>query len=293
MKTESVGIFYFSGTGNTEIVAELLEREFKRNGVVVERIGIEDVLKGKVQVDIQDKDLIGIGHPVYGFDAPRIVNDFIDLLPSADGKRAFIFKTAGDFASLNNGASKVAIGRLERKGYEVFYDRLICMPSNFGVKYVDELAKQLYDAALVKVEHMCVEILSGKERVRRFGPPAQAAMRLLHGGEELGARLFGKELHVSRTCIDCGRCIDHCPTDNIYRQDGKIKFGWNCLWCMRCIYACPKRAISPRFLEFCVLKGGYDIRSIVNDPNIRGEYITRETEGYFKRFIRYIDQADV
>ena len=33
--TESVGLFYFSGTGNTQVASELLEKAFERRGIDV------------------------------------------------------------------------------------------------------------------------------------------------------------------------------------------------------------------------------------------------------------------
>ncbi len=289
----SVGMFYFSGTGNTEVVAGLLEEQFRESGLDVEARRMEDVLQSGARVDVGSHDLIGIGHPVHGFGAPRIVYDFVDTLPPGEGVRAFIFKTAADFIALNNGASVGAIRQLRRKGYDVSYDRIICMPSNWAVGYDDELARQLCDTAVAKARHMCGEILAGKERLPSIGVIAGIFTRLIGMGEALGARCFGKELRVSEACIDCDTCVDNCPTENIHRQDGRIRFGWDCVWCMRCIYACPQQAISPRFSKFCVLKDGYDIHSIIDDPTLNGKYVTQETQGYFRRFLRYVQQAGV
>ena len=288
---QSVGMFTFSGTGNTEFVSGLLEARFEEVGLDVEARRMEDVLRSGSRVDVESYDLIGFGHPIHGFGAPRIVYDFIDTLAPGQGLRAFVFKTAADFIAINNGASVGAIRKLRRKGYEVFYDRIICMPSNWAVRYDDELARQLCDTAVVKASHMCGEILAGKERLPRTGPIAGAVVRLVGLGEDLGARLFGKELRASDACIDCDTCIDNCPTGNIHREDGRITFGWDCVWCMRCIYDCPQQAISPRFTKFCVLKDGYDIHSIIDDPTLKGSYVTEETQGYFKRFLRYVQQA--
>jgi len=77
------------------------------------------------------------------------------------------------------------------------------------------------------------------------------------------------------------------------RRYDKITFGYNCVFCMRCIYACPQQAIAPRFGKFCVLKDGYDIRAIINDPNIEGDFVTEETKGFFKHFFKYVRDIEV
>jgi ferredoxin len=202
-----------------------------------------------------------------------------------------VFKSAADFIEVNNGASKALIRRLGRRGYRVFYDRIVCMASNWLIKYEDELAKQFYNVAIAKTEHMCQEVLAGVERTLRIHPVLQAATTLVHMGESWGARFFGKELHVSAVCIDCGTCVEQCPTGNIRRERERITFGWDCVSCMRCIYACPQGAIAPRFSKFCVLKGGYDIQSIIHDPAIEGNYIDEDTRGFYRHFCRYVQDV--
>jgi len=114
--TTSIGLYTFSGTGNTQVVAELLAKAFERYDADVEVARIEHVLQGQPRLEPKAYDLVGIGHPIHGFDVPRIVYDFVDALPPVESKRTFIFKTAGDFISVNNGASKTAIKRLQAQG---------------------------------------------------------------------------------------------------------------------------------------------------------------------------------
>lgn len=291
--TESIGLFYFSGTGNTQVVAELLAKAFEHHGARVEIARIEHVLQGKAQFDPEAYSLVGIGHPIHGFDAPRILYDFIDMLPPVENKRTFIFKSAGDFISVNNGASKTALKQLKRKGYSVFYDRIVCMPTNWAMKYDDTFSKQLCYTAIAKAEHMAGEILAGRSRDLKINPLLRWMMRLISRGEDRGARRFGSELVVTDACTNCNKCIDNCPTANIRRENGRIRFRNECVWCMRCIYACPQRAIVPRFAKFCALKDGYDIRAIIANPDLESDFVTEETRGFFRHFFEYVRNVEV
>ena len=114
-----VGLYYFSGTGNTEIVAELIQAAFKRHAAQTDVFKIESILRGRVPLDLDRYDLVGIGHPIHGLDAPRILYEFVDALAPVRGKPAFVFKSAADYIWINNGASKTLIRRLEGKGYHV------------------------------------------------------------------------------------------------------------------------------------------------------------------------------
>src|SRR4030042_2823870 len=108
-------IYYFSGTGNTEVVSELFKEEFNKNKISVDLIKIDDVLKEKKKPEIEKYDLIGIAHPVYGLDLPGIIYKFINILPEGNNKKIFLFKTSADYLFLNNGASKHAIKKLKIK----------------------------------------------------------------------------------------------------------------------------------------------------------------------------------
>lgn len=285
----NICIYYFSGTGNTQIVSELFKVEFAKNKINSDLIKIEDVLKGEKKLEIDRYDLIGIAHPVYGLGLPGIIYEFINILPEGNNKKTFLFKTAGDYLFLNNGASKHAMKKLKNKGYDVFHESLICMPCNWVVEYNEDVCKQLYNTAKIKVKNITNEILMNK----KANIKANIFLRFLAGfvnymEDNIGARMFGRFLKVNKSCIDCGKCIRECPVENIYKKNNKIKFSWKCIFCMKCIYGCPVKALKAGHIKFVVLKNGYDIRKIINNTDIKGEYITKDTKGFFKRFYKYI-----
>lgn len=286
-----IGICYFSGTGNTEAVCKLFEREFTASGHEVEVMRIEDALKGNANFDVRRYDLIGIGNPVYGFSSPGLVYRFIEQLPVTNTRRVFIFKTAASVEAINNGASKRAIALLERRGYQVFYETLLCMGSNWLIKYDDRLTKQLYAAAARKVPKRAAEILAGKTSLIPCGLLTKIwAVAVGFMEDEIGAKLWGKTLRATSDCVKCNLCVNNCPCGNIRNEGGRIAFGWKCSMCMRCVYACPKHAITSRFFRPIIVRGGYDIRAIINNPAIEGDFVTPGETGAHQRFAEYIFQ---
>lgn len=261
---KNIGIFYFSGTGNTEIVAGLLENEFKKFDFTSDLIRIEDVLLGGIKADFEKYDIFGIGFPVHAFNAPRIVLDFIKLLPKTKDKKAFIFKTAASPESLNDASGLRVKSRLSKKGYEVFHESLVVMPSNWLFGFDEWVQRKLCEEAIKKSKLIAAEIFEGKERIQKAGISARM-FSFLFRIESFGARFVAKDFSVLKFCNNCGVCVENCPTGNIYRKKGKIKFGWKCLICMRCLYGCPKKAITPILWRFMVIKGGYDIKKVFSE----------------------------
>ena len=58
---KSCVVYYFSGTGNTESVADMIKQELLKQQCSVDLIKIEDILKGKVKMSLEKYDLVGLG----------------------------------------------------------------------------------------------------------------------------------------------------------------------------------------------------------------------------------------
>lgn len=282
---KQVALFYFSGTGNTKIVVDLVQKAFSEHQVDTMVYNIEDTINNDLKYNLDKFDMIGIAHPIYGFGSPTIVDQFAKSLPALDGIKTFIFKTAGDFLKINHNASRRLITRLSKKGYNVFYDRIICMGSNFYMPYDDALVKELYESAVSKVSHMVGELLSGTSRLYDTGLFMRLMTNMMNDCEDkFFARLFGKSLKVTDDCIHCNKCIKNCPSNNIYLKDGKIKFRFNCYLCMRCIYACPTKAIKSSGSNFVILKDGYDINKIIASGDTN-ESTNQKLSDHFKNYL--------
>jgi len=61
----------------------------------------------------------------------------------------------------------------------------------------------------------------------------------------------GGEPVYTEGCIQCGECVENCPTGNIVLKGNRPNFGktW-CSGCSNCILVCPEGAIKPRLAVF-------------------------------------------
>lgn len=292
--SQSVRLFYFSGTGNSQFVTETLEHHFKQLKVDVSTVSIEDVINSSDIIKTEGYDMIGLCFPIYGLGIPSIVTDFIEKLQTGEQRRVFLYLTGADFISLNYNAFDLTTRLLKKSNYHVFYHRIIVMPSNWVVAYPDTFNKQLIDSAKKKTEHMCHEVLEHKERICKSHGFIRYFSKSLYWLEHtFGSRYFGLSLKADESCNHCNICVKNCPVKNIEWRGERLKFGNKCLFCMRCIYNCPQKAIKSRGYNFTILKDGYDIRKTLEDETIGNSFITPQTKGYFKHFLRYINNIEV
>lgn len=261
---KSIGLFYFTGTQSSYYVAKTLNEELARRGFQVFMYKMEKIVNGTLQVDMKRFDEIGFVLPIYGFGSPRIVFDFIEMMPMKKSK-VFILRTASDNGWVNQSASQSMINRLRKKWYDVYYDRILIMSSNWLLDFEDDVTRKLYEVMRRrKIPHIAYQIEKGVRRRHKRNFFREVLLGIAYAGyDKVGSRLFGRGLYANKNCTDCHQCAQHCPVNNITFEKGKLKAGWQCLWCMRCVYSCPENAIHSRFMDFVQFRNGFNYRRII------------------------------
>lgn len=252
-----IALFYFSGTGNTEMAVKQCAASFAQNGAECALIKVEEGFEG----DIADYDLIGIGYPVHAFNAPPIILQFVKNLPKLDKpKRLFIIKTSGEPLALNNASSLKIASILKKKNYILNNEYHYVMPYNMIFRHSDAAAYKMWNTAKRLIPIDCAEILSGKKVLLKkpfMGRFIAWAFRIEHWG----GRFNGKKYKVSEKCIHCMKCVNTCPVKNIEYADGKFKFKGDCIMCMRCSFGCPVDAIKIGWFNGWKVNGKYDFEN--------------------------------
>jgi len=247
---KKIGIYFFSGTGFTGYVTERLSGEFKKRGISVDRIAIKKTKEGDFSGSLPlsaapGYDAIGIAYPVHSFNAPKIVINFAGQLPTSNGVDTFIIHTAGEDNWINYSSSNLLIRKLNKKGYRVFYNKLVEMPSNFIVKYDDSKAEGMIEKVKEDIPQIAQDII-GLKPLSMNGNLISKLISVLGRAEWPGAHMLGKWFYTKAGCTRCGKCADNCPNQNIEMTDKAVRFKWRCGLCMKCIYLCPVSVISIR-----------------------------------------------
>ena len=264
-----VGIFYFTGTGNTEFVARELQAAFGPENPT-DLFNIEmDVESGiSTQRHKEHKevapalferfDLLVFGAPVYGFAIPAPFDRFLRRLPHLPGRKAFLYLTMGGgaLAALHH-----PLSLLRRRGFDVIRATLFQTPSNVFLSgrndagYVYRLLwytetqdpARMLELCRARVREEVTAVMTGERRIPGSTFPARIAswagrVAILSSGWQM--KLVQ---HANRQCNRCGICIRSCPQENIRLTAKSVRFGWRCAMCYRCINICPKHAIRLRF----------------------------------------------
>ncbi len=285
----NVLICYFSGTGNTHRVAQRFAECFVAAGHQAEMLRLDETATEKSLPDnllqkIQQCDLLGIGYPVYAFNAPPILLHFAKKLPKITQKKhTFLFNTSGEPLKLNNISSLKLSGMLRRRRFDVTNEYHYCMPYNILFRHSDEMAHKMWQTACNLIPLDTAQIVNGEKHLlkRVFAGGALAwAMRC----EQWGGRLNGRMYRVSKECINCYKCVNDCPTHNItVNKKGKLHFGGKCLMCMRCAHLCPKNAIKIGLFNKWKVNGAYSFDEPTTKSGQRyNKMLTKAYDRYFE-----------
>lgn len=268
-------IYYFSGTGNTLMLASGLATRL--NGMLIpitSMVGQEKIRP--------ESDAVGIVYPVYYNNLPIVVRKFAERLDGLTGKYLFAVANFG-------GASGVSLPALERiiarKGGRLAATYGLHMPQNAFAKPWENNLK------LIKSAEAKLDRIAQNTRAREvgiaFSNPLERVMIRLHpklaplfkkgiaekSGRPLESdmdehvRYIDNTYHTNGNCTGCGLCSLICPVGNIEMRGGRPAWLHRCEACLACYNWCPVHAI-----EGDIAKKNYFYRN----PLVRAEDIMNQ-----------------
>ncbi|MBN2380902.1 EFR1 family ferrodoxin [candidate division WOR-3 bacterium] len=241
--SERALILYFSGTGNTWLMADEIAKEFARRGVQSDLAALEQVPRN---LDTAPYSIVGIGFPVYAWCFPSNMRRFLKRIPTAQGKRAFVFST---MQKSSWGSEALTARYLERKGYRVVSARAFLVVNNETIYYgpadpCDPWTSKMIENMKAQAPFFVSEILSGKGEIERNNALQVLASQLTGVGFDLlDGYLASRNFRILENCTRCGLCERICPEANIYESLTTPRFRNRCLMCERCVNFCPEKAI--------------------------------------------------
>ena len=236
-------IFYFSGVGNSAWVARKLAEKLHDKV-----LPIADEIRTAMEYTLAPGEPMGFVFPVYGWEPPKIVMDFVRGMKMAQVPEYLYFVcTCGDDTGKT---ADVFQSALKAKGWKcqasysvLMPDTYVCLPG-FDIDGEDELKRKEANAA-ARVDYIGDE-LSRRVVMDKHGCFEGAFPKIktyVLGGLFRQFLMSPRPFHATDACVSCGLCEKRCPVHNIRLVEGKPQWGDDCTMCLACYHACPQHAI--------------------------------------------------
>lgn len=259
-------IIWFSGTGNSEWVAEQLASALDERMVSV----AEALTGGDIHLTLHDGERLGFVFPTYSWGPAPVVTEFVEKM-QITGTPSFCFMvtTCGDDIGLS---VEIMAKALARRGFTLQSAHSVQMPNNYiNMKGFDvdsdavRTAKlnaapsRLHQAATDIAEQKAViDVVTG-----RFSWVKSKVIRPWFLKNAMSDKKFVVDTDA---CTHCGACVKNCPMHNITLTDGTPHWNGRCAMCLSCLHRCPTRAIQ--YAKSTTTKGRYFLQK-ENFPEIR------------------------
>lgn len=238
-------IFYFSGTGNSKWVAELISTHLNDR-----LIAIGDAFTEKrFSYELADGEALGFVFPTYSWGPAPIVVDFMkhmEIKGYYDNTFVYMVTTCGDDVGLTVELWQEALGEIKGcAAYSVQMPNTYILLPGFDVDDKDIEKQKKHNAEMqmeniihrLKHHHHAVDVVKGSW--------AWVKSRVIYPWFRRYSMTDKKFVVDSKKCTHCGTCVNKCPMKNItLRKNETPKWHGNCAMCLGCIHRCPERAID-------------------------------------------------
>ena len=235
---DRMALIYFSGTGNTKLIANRIAENLKIQIINIENNYNFEKLFSEIETLI-------IMYPVYYSTPPIIIREFLNKYrENLENKNIMSLVTQMCFS----GDGAYVIRDYLPKSANLIYSRHIDMPSNISNLpilpfFENFLINFKIHHALKKSDKISIEIKNGNLKTQgntNFGNKMGLSQRIDGLEKESEKR---NNLWIDDTCIACGLCVKNCPVNNLFIENKIAHSKGSCIFCTRCENICPKKSI--------------------------------------------------
>lgn len=251
-------IFYFSGTGNSQFIAEVINEELKDKMISIN----DEMRKESENTFYSDKSYVFVV-PTHAYRIPNVVNEYIQNISLQGSKDIYFVLTCG--ASIGNAHAYAKQLALQK---QMNFKGLISirMPENYIALFTspsNEKARIIINKGEEQAKEISQYIIKNQEFPKRKSTVLGWLLSTVSYPIFYRFIVKDKGMKVTDQCIHCQQCVNLCPVHNIIMVNNKPEFQHHCIHCMACICSCPTEAIV--YKNRTQKKNHYLLKKVKND----------------------------
>lgn len=231
---------FFSATGNTKKLANVIKKELHNLNASVTTFDITSYSSRKENISISEYDAVIFGFPIYSMRAPRVCREWLKKF-DGEGKKCSVFFTYGGFGK--DPAHYYIKELLEKQNFTLVSTAEFLGEHTFnhsGWKAAKERPNQSDFEVAKEYTIKTIRRFTGEDlnELSKFSKPMFTSDQL-DQAEKYRFHLITKlPTRDSKSCSMCELCEKLCPTNAMDAIAG-IADKNSCIACFRCIENCP------------------------------------------------------
>lgn len=236
-------IYYYSNTGNTELVCKYISEQVKSV-----KLELADIA-GQMNADISSYDIVGFAFPTHYLGIPEQMRKFIERIKRDQEKHVFLINTYG---MMQGKALRLVKKLLDKKGCRVISWHALMTPESYppfiakGITNNDKPDKQQIKA----FENFIFELSKKLDEIKNGTTLKESKIKIGLLNSILGVKSTDKirkemrDLRIDFSlCNECGRCVEYCHYNAISMDKMPVINLNQCMGCWSCFNHCPQGAI--------------------------------------------------
>lgn len=238
-----IAIIYFSATGNTQRIKNVIKEELINLGNDIQEFNLANRSVREKFSSFKLFDAVIFGFPVYFWRAPRLVREWFKTKNGMNRRCSLFFTYGGAHIgvahhnmkqilsscsfNLVTSAEFLAKHTFNVAGFQFMENR----PDSEDFKIAQKFASISHHKFLEEIVKPVI-----------FNPPIKSEEEV--DKIEVSFRRAIPTPYIDvKLCTECGVCQNVCPTNAMDIIKGKARRN-KCIRCLRCLYNCPEEAIK-------------------------------------------------
>ncbi len=244
-------VIWYSQAGHTRLYGKLIAKILDKLGLDADAYDIRDIDKSI----LPNYDLIIIGSPVFYYDTPINVRNWLKSIPNIDGIAVASYVSyGGPEGNQHNAACTILELLADKGGVPVDIGTFVNMstwpsaswngPGQIENKHLPN--EETYNNVRSFANNLILKIKKGETFIIDRKIAAREFLSILPLAW-LTKCLLGTHKIDKNKCIECGTCVKKCPAGAIELSKYKVHQD-RCIACFGCINNCPEQAIIMEFM---------------------------------------------
>jgi flavodoxin/Fe-S-cluster-containing hydrogenase component 2 len=238
-----IALIYFSATGNTAKISEIIKNKLVELGEEVCEHDITSYSSRQNNIDFRNYDFAFFGFPIYAHRIPKIIREWIETLEGYGIPCSLFFTYGGITMGIAHYDTQK---RLEKQNFKLISSAEFCAKHTFNLAGWNVLENRPEDRDFAVAKEYVLKTLDKVNKSDtqsiKFEEP-HLTEKQLERLDNIPKKGVVPPFRIEQKCSMCLKCEKECPNNAMNAELGRAD-DKKCIRCLRCVALCPDNVLQ-------------------------------------------------